>query len=268
MNWLRKFIYNFLSQKEKDIPNPESYSGGVETSPLDDRDYISELSNTTLPQHFSLRPVISQVETQGSYNSCVACSITTAIETITLTSDYPHYLELSKMHLWNEARKKTWGRDWKQNRGVLIRDGWKAAQNPGLTIEKLFPYTQKNFNKSIHKSFLWRWHPQFKYYFIRGFTDKQIEKQIKQAVFENKPVVFGIRIDNNFLNHRGKQVFFSDGTTGLFSHAMLIIGWDDERDCFEIQNSWGKIWGNGGKAFVDKQWILEKAFDISYAEVV
>jgi hypothetical protein len=76
----------------------------------------------------------------------------------------------------------------------------------------------------------------------------KIEKT-KLSLSQNKPVVIGMYLRNNFRQLRtGAQYWRPDAgdTTFLGAHAMVVVGYDDGREAFEIMNSWGPSWGNGG----------------------
>ena len=255
-----------LPKRKKDETNSRKRQKGCYQSPEDSRDYqVTSQSVSDYPVRFVLSN-LSKVENQGLYNSCVSQAITTAIETIAKNNNWPAFMELSRMHCWNEARKLTWGSSWRQNKGVYIRDGWKAAAK-GITIEKLFPYQERYLNRDLHHSWVFAWYPSFVYRFIRinDYGDKLAA--IKQALFDKKtPVVFGVRIGSSFYHPSRTEVYNPpDGETGG-GHAMLIIGWDDNKRAFFIRNSWGESWGLNGCLWVSQDWLLREAYDISYAE--
>ena len=48
---------------------------------------------------------------------------------------------------------------------------------------------------------------------------------------------------------KGDAVIEDDRDLGG-SHAMVAVGFDDDRNAFRIQNSWGRGWGEGGYGWV------------------
>lgn len=89
-------------------------------------------------------------------------------------------------------------------------------------------------------------------------TSKQ---QIKEALYHIGPVVFGITVDENIFSPvRG--IVPEPGGKVIGGHAMLIVGYDDNKKClgsrgaFRIKNSWGKEWGSKGLA-----WLPYSHFD-------
>jgi hypothetical protein len=81
---------------------------------------------------------------------------------------------------------------------------------------------------------------------------------VKKSLAEGKPVIVGINCPESFyyLNDVWYPIESPDISAG--GHAICVVGYDDEKygGAFEIQNSWGTDWGNGGYA-----WIPYTVFD-------
>jgi C1A family cysteine protease len=59
------------------------------------------------------------------------------------------------------------------------------------------------------------------------------------------PVIFSMRVGTKMRGQRGDAVI--DGDEGdIGGHAMIAVGYDNARQAFRIQNSWGRHWGDGG----------------------
>lgn len=281
--WMR--IVLFILPKRHKIKHQDFPRFGAKQSPQDKRDYTTRINaiikQTQYGDYYSNRKdieALQETNAQGYYNSCVINASTTAVEFLAKKYGVPHNLQISRMHGYNIARQLTYSTKPElqlKNVGVYIRDGWKALQQqPGITIEKLFPYNAHYFNKPLGKSWVWRFYPDFTYHFIKGSllrTKKQIIKDVLTGkhTTNGQPtlVLFGIQIPETFSKLDPNKVYKPSSMTSD-AHAMLITGWDDNRKAFEIYNSWGKNWGDNGFAWVDEEWILEKAFDISYAKIV
>jgi hypothetical protein len=90
-----------------------------------------------------------------------------------------------------------------------------------------------------------------------------IARTVKKSLTEGKPVIIGMNTPYSFMTAatvwqpRESPNYFYGG------HAMCVVGYDDEKNggSFEVINSWGGEWGNGGfmwisyAAFVD--FVLE-----------
>ena len=79
------------------------------------------------------------------------------------------------------------------------------------------------------------------------FDAKDIDA-VKAQLARGAPVIFGVRIGTKLRGHRGDSVFSAD--EGQYAaHAMIAVGYDDAKNAFRIQNSWGRSWGDGGYAW-------------------
>jgi C1A family cysteine protease len=76
-------------------------------------------------------------------------------------------------------------------------------------------------------------------------------EQIRQQIADGQPVVFGMSVAPSIHGHRGGGVYSHDpGERTDGAHAMVLIGYDDNRRAFRLQNSWGKGWGDEGRAWM------------------
>jgi len=78
----------------------------------------------------------------------------------------------------------------------------------------------------------------------------------------NKPIVFGAKIYQSFFNlddnncvplPNENERLNDNGLVGL--HAMLIVGYDTDKQRFEIQNSWE--FADQGRHFISFSYVLD-----------
>lgn len=75
----------------------------------------------------------------------------------------------------------------------------------------------------------------------------------KLSLAAHKPVIVGMKLRNNFLKLNTDNKYWLPmlgDTTQAFAHAMTVVGFDDGKGAFEVMNSWGETWGNGGFCWV------------------
>lgn len=73
---------------------------------------------------------------------------------------------------------------------------------------------------------------------------------VKGQLASGNPVIFGMDITEEFLSLGRNQVY--DDSTGAKTdaHAMVIVGYDEEKQAFKVFNSWGTAWGNDGYGLI------------------
>ncbi len=95
-----------------------------------------------------------------------------------------------------------------------------------------------------------------------AYVDPDSFDIIKGALADGNAVVFGIRIAKTFNEFKGNGVYSrSPKDTLMGGHAMVLVGYDDERKAFRLQNSWGKDWADQGRAWLSYDTFSSDATD-------
>jgi C1A family cysteine protease len=90
---------------------------------------------------------------------------------------------------------------------------------------------------------------------------------IKKAIANGDPVVFGMRVSSDDLSKFGEktksEAIYSrnpkQNTDG--GHAQVLIGYDDARQAFRVQNSWGPRWADHGRYWLSYDTFKSDATD-------
>ncbi|OGD78788.1 MAG: hypothetical protein A2Y64_07845 [Candidatus Coatesbacteria bacterium RBG_13_66_14] len=74
--------------------------------------------------------------------------------------------------------------------------------------------------------------------------------EMKAQIASGFPVMLGVMVDNGFemLGAGETYTYYSGYSTG--GHAVVAVGFDDNRGAFKIFNSWGTGWSDNGKGWV------------------
>jgi hypothetical protein len=93
-------------------------------------------------------------------------------------------------------------------------------------------------------------------------------ENFKQHLQNNIPIIIGLRIDiGTFRDYsyvdcafdKTKPIIIKDCPKQRdYIHAMVIIGYDDELNCFIVRNSWGRDWGYNGNAYFDYDYFSKQ----------
>jgi hypothetical protein len=77
-------------------------------------------------------------------------------------------------------------------------------------------------------------------------------QMIKKSIAESKPVVIAMNCPASFITASDVWRPPESPAGNYGGHAMCVVGYDDGRHsgAFEVQNSWGEKWGNGGYIWI------------------
>lgn len=203
----------------------------------------------TLPTYKSWcdEGMCTPVRDQGSCGSCWAFGTVGPMESVILMAGLAAQ-DLSEQYLVS-CNTDGWGCD----------GGWFAHQyhldatHPGASIppgedtsgavyEADFPYsaTDEACNSPYtHQESLSDW-----FYVNYDYYVPPVD-QIKQAIYDNGPVVAAVCVDSNFQQYTG-GVFAPHKPCRNVNHAIVLVGWDDNDQAWILRNSWGPGWGENG----------------------
>ncbi len=101
---------------------------------------------------------------------------------------------------------------------------------------------------------------------IYAFDGPNIYQQIKKHISQKHPVVVVVKTERLFRTiHAGKSRWYPKTLDGQL-HAMVVIGYDDNKQVFELMNSFDTTWGN--KGFIDIGYSdIKKVYHRFYALV-
>lgn len=86
--------------------------------------------------------------------------------------------------------------------------------------------------------------------------------EIKQSLADGAVCPFGFEVYDDFLSYRG-GIYQQQSSRFAGYHAMLLVGYDDGRQAWKVQNSWvPSLWGESGLAWIGYDTFTTLGFDV------
>jgi hypothetical protein len=107
-------------------------------------------------------------------------------------------------------------------------------------------------------------------------SNEEKVKFLKSVLSDGKPLTIGMNTPKSFAGDRGSENTLSSGLwipkkdeEFLGGHAMCLIGYNDTKfgGAFEIMNSWGKDYGDGGFIWIKYSDFFKYIYEIILVEV-
>lgn len=196
-----------------------------------------------LPNKIDLISKMPTPGDQGAQGSCVGWAVGYALKSY---QEYNRFSSgeqrpYSPSYIYNQIKIGDC------NSGSYIVDALNILQRQGNTLLEEFPYDQnscttipsENLKRAAAAGKISKW---------RRLNPENID-EIKAQLSSHQPIIIGMKVYNNFYSYMG-GVYRSVSGNVLGGHAMIVIGYDDEKNSFLIQNSWGTDWGESGRIWM------------------
>lgn len=223
----------------------------------DKRDHYVQLEHVdegALPPYWTMRGSMPPVWNQGSLGACTAFAIGGAVA-------YERYLQ-------SDAFKPSFLQIYYSERaiegtvpvdsGAYIRDGAKVTAQCGVAPDALWPYVESKFTQKPPKRAL------LAALDTRVTSYKRVQRNItgiRRVLSNGNTIVFGFSVYESFESDRVARTGIVPLPAAhedlLGGHAVLMVGYDHERQLIECRNSWGSLWGDDGYFWLPYQYITD-----------
>lgn len=131
--------------------------------------------------------------------------------------------------------------------GSSISAGLKLLETVGVVGLSEFPYDPEDCSRQPTQAQLSR----AKKHRIKSWARVETGQldALKSEIYLGNPVIVGLWVTPSFYQmKKGVYADVSDSSSG--GHALVAVGYDDQRRAFKVINSWGENWGEKGFGWI------------------
>ena len=217
-----------------------------------------------MPTSVDNRKWCSPVENQGNIGSCTAHAGTSLYEYMERKasgSAAGKFIGASRLFLYKTTRFLM-GQEGMGDSGAYIRTTFGAIRMFGVPPEEYWPYTDKDPEFDLEPPTLvtsmaqnWQSVKQFRLDYSED-TEQNI-KRMKEYLAKGYAMQIGFTVYSSYkqADKTGIIPYPSKNESVEGGHSVLIVGYDDEKEAFLIQNSWGESWGDKGFGWLPYQYF-------------
>lgn len=216
-------------------------------------------SNHTLIKKVDLRGHFPEVYDQGHLGSCTANALAGAYEFDEIIERESNIFRPSRLFIYYNERKMEGHIN--EDSGAEIRDGVMSLVNVGVCPETMLPYDISKFtdepSEDCYEDALHHKVSEYK-------RVEQSLEQLKQCLIEGFPFVFGFIVYESFesaeVAKTGMMPMPEENEKILGGHAVVGVGFDDDKQVFIVRNSWGSSWGDKGYFYMPYNFIVNEKY--------
>lgn len=210
-----------------------------------------------LPVRADLRDRCPPVYNQGQLGSCTANAIGAAVEFCLIREAAARVFVPSRLFLYYNER--VMNNNVMCDSGAPIRDGIKSVSAQGDCPEELWPYVIDKFDVKPPSSC---YSSARKYKAVTYTRILRNLDHMRACLAGGYPFVFGITVYSSFEGeavHKGGHLHMpAKAEKPVGHHAVLAVGYDDEKKWFLVRNSWGRAWGIGGCFTMPYEYLMNE----------
>jgi C1A family cysteine protease len=228
---------------------------------IDTRDYKYQVTSKASPNVVDLRSYCSPIENQGNLGSCTGQAIAGAIELLNKRSGKP--TDVSRLFIYYYERLLLGTVNY--DSGAYIRDGIKATNHYGVSLESLWPHDVRKFrqepineakNDALNRKVT-------RYERVNDFNG------CIDALTNGYPVIIGFNVYTSFMTasvaRTGNMPYPNTKKEKLLGgHAVLIVGYNKTKNVFIVRNSWGTNWGDKGYFYMPFDMVIKPNMSSDY----
>jgi len=144
-----------------------------------------------------------------------------------------------------------------QGKKSNFKDAFLQLAETGTVSAAIMPYGSITINTAVYAT------QKFKinnYLILFRPTTKPKEKifDIRRALLRGNPVVVEVKADSGLPKAQFMDTYaLKNGGTETF--PLIVVGFDEERDAFELTSPWGSSWGKGGYLWISYEDLAKQA---------
>jgi hypothetical protein len=224
---------------------------------------FTPFAGAELPPRVDLSKDMPPPGFQGNLSSCVGWAMAYGLKSYQekLEQKRPYFkgsnidsnAVFSPSFIYNQANN---GRD----AGVYYPDAFSVLSELGAATLADMPYDGRDYQTQPSPQVRARAR-RYRIDFWRQ-VNAQDTKEIKAHLNAGFPVLIGATVDEGFAKLPAGKKWASMGRP-VGGHAMIVVGYDDDKQGFRVMNSWGRDWCDGGFCWIDYS-FFRKAVSEAY----
>lgn len=204
-----------------------------------------------------LRDKCPGIYNQGKLGSCTANALAAAYEFHEIQRNINNTFIPSRLFIYYNERsiENTVNFD----SGAQIRDGIKSLHKQGVCSENELPYDIEQFTQQPSEKC---YEDALNHKIIKYHRVEQDIEHLKSCLASGNPIVFGFSVYESFESEQIAKTGIMEmpnlNEKVLGGHAVMAVGYNDDKKVIIVRNSWGVNWGDNGYFYMPYAFITDK----------
>ena len=135
-----------------------------------------------------------------------------------------------------------------QGRDLSLVDAFQFLAEQGTVSAAILPYGAGMITNAVYATTKFRI-VHYLHLFRSVTKERQKVFEIRKALMRGHPILVEVSADESLTAANGLENWKSRGKNTRI-YPLIIVGFDEERESFEVLSAWGSRWGKGGYLWV------------------
>jgi len=137
-----------------------------------------------------------------------------------------------------------------QGNELTMTDAFQFLADEGTVSAAIMPYGAARITNAVYAT------PKFQIlhylHVLRPVTrPRQKVFELRKALLRGNPVLVEIEAGIDLPGAEGQTSWQPGRSSSGQSYPLLVVGFDEDKEAFEVMSAWGSRWGKGGYLWVD-----------------
>ncbi|GAB5550881.1 MAG: hypothetical protein Sapg2KO_04720 [Saprospiraceae bacterium] len=170
-------------------------------------------------------------------------------ESYLLASCLEYYVNLNKNYKVNLSPDYLALNLRSQGKQVDFKTAFQQMSETGTVSAAIMPYGSTKITAAVYATQKFRIQ-NYLILFREMSSSRQKIFELKKALIRGNPVLVEILADASLPKAVGQRQF-NLSNKGKEKYALIVVGFDQEKEAFEVMSPWGSSWGQGGYLWID-----------------
>lgn len=134
-------------------------------------------------------------------------------------------------------------------RRASIVEGLQFLAQEGTVSAAIVPYDAAQIPAAVYATNKYRI-VNYLHLFQSLASAREKTFEIRKAIVRGNPVVVELQTDAAFAQLQRVREWRAPGAPGTQTHTLVVVGFDESRQAFEVRSAWGSQWGNNGYVWI------------------
>ena len=130
-----------------------------------------------------------------------------------------------------------------------IAQGLNFLSQTGTVSAAIVPYDAAQIPQSVYATAKYQI-TNYLHLFQSFASAREKIFEMRKALMRGHPVLIEMKADANFAQLGNTNMWEAPRAMGEYSYTLLLVGFDENTEAFELRSSWGSAWANNGYLWV------------------